>query len=217
MKSVIKTCLLSLSIVNTMAAENSIGDKTVLNEPEAGSVSTQQGLDSWSRVYEVASHPRCANCHVGNSPYPMWSGPSFTKTQRHGMNINAGASRMGVEYIMCSTCHTGSNSEADHGAPGVKDAWRLAPVEADWFGKSSVEICQQLRDPKRNGNRTYQEIASHLGHDVILHWAWNPGGEREPAPYSLQEHMDDIMLWGVAGMPCPDDINSNLNDGVSYE
>jgi len=48
-------------------------------------------------------------------------------------------------------------------------------------------------------------LASHLDHDLILHWAWNPGGGREPAPYSLQEHVNDILIWGVAGMPCRED------------
>lgn len=48
-------------------------------------------------------------------------------------------------------------------------------------------------------------IAEHLNHDLILHWAWLPGGNREPAPYSLQEHVNDILAWGVAGTPCPED------------
>jgi len=82
---------------------------------------------------------------------------------------------------------------------------RLAPIEADWFGKSSQEICAQLRDPERNGGRTMIELAEHLNHDLILHWAWNPGGGRQPAPYSLQEHIDDLLVWGVAGFPCAND------------
>ena len=82
--------------------------------------------------------------------------------------------------------------------------WQLAPVEADWFGRSSVEICEQLRDPERNGDRDMLALAQHLDHDLILHWAWAPGGTREPAPYSLQEHINDILVWGTAGFPCPE-------------
>ena len=92
-----------------------------------------------------------------------------------------------------------------HAAPQVALNWQLAPVEAAWFGKSSDYICAQLRDPDRNGGRTALEIAEHLDHDVILHWAWSPGGGREPAPYSLQEHVDDILAWGAAGFPCATD------------
>ena len=176
--------------------------------PPPGSVTLDEGLAAWERIYAVVSHPRCSNCHVGASERPMWSGPSYGKTRVHGMNIQAGESRIGAEYVPCRTCHvtnqTGGNDRA-HGAPQVADAWQLAPVEADWFGKSSDEICTQLRDPDLNGNRDFTELAEHLGHDVILHWAWAPGGTREPAPFSLQEHTDDMLTWGVAGMPCKSD------------
>lgn len=182
-----------------------------INPPAEGSVTVEQGLAAWQRVYDVASHPRCANCHTGESDRPMWSGPSFDRTRVHGMNIRAGESRIGAEYIQCTTCHAPTNEvRADanplpHAAPRVAMDWRLAPVEADWFGRSSEFVCAQLRDPERNDGRDYLALAKHLDHDLILHWAWNPGGDREPAPYSLQEHVDDVLTWGVAGYPCPQD------------
>ena len=178
-----------------------------INVPAAATEA--EGLDAWDRIYEVASHPRCANCHVGASDRPMWSGPSYGVARPHGMNIRAGDSRMGVEYVSCQTCHTTKDEDWEnanampHAAPRVAMFWQLAPIEADWFDRSSVEICQQLRDPELNGGRDMMALAEHLDHDLILHWAWNPGGGREPAPYSLQEHVDDILIWGVAGMPCP--------------
>ena len=187
-----------------MAAE----DAVVIAPPPEGSVSVAEGLAAWGRIFEVASHPRCSNCHVGAGERPMWSGPSYGQTRVHGMNVMAGDSRIGAETIPCRTSHVTNETRGNampHGAPQVADAWRLAPVEADWFGKSSDEICAQLRDPARNDGRTFLEIADHLGHDVILHWAWSPGGGREPAPYSLQEHTNDVLAWGVAGMPCPSD------------
>ena len=137
----------------------------------------------------------------------MWSGPTYGTTRPHGMNIIAGESRIGMETVLCSTCHVyreGLN-DVPHAAPQVAATWMLPPVEAEWFGKSSAEICAQLRDPDRNGGRDYLDLASHLDHDVILHWAWNPGGGREPAPYSLQEHVNDILAWGVSGYPCEND------------
>ena len=187
----------------TFAAE-----EVIIAPPAEGTVSRAEGLDAWARIYEVASHPRCSNCHVGADNIPMWSGPSYGKPRRHGMNINAGESRIGAEYILCETCHatreSGAN-DAPHMAPQVTMTWQLAPVEAHWFGKSSDEICTQLRDPERNGDRDMLDLAQHLEHDEILHWAWAPGGGREPAPYSLQEHVNDILIWGVAGFPCEGD------------
>lgn len=185
-------------------------EEVVISPPPEGSVDREQGLEAWSRIYEVASHPRCANCHVGDDNLPMWSGPSYGDTRPHGMFIDGGASRIGAEYVLCSTCHVNSaaterGNEAPHEAPRVATIWRLAPVEAEWFGKTSVEVCEQLRDPDRNGGRDYMALARHLDHDVILHWAWSPGGDREPAPYTLQSHVDDILTWGVAGYPCEND------------
>ncbi|QBY00492.1 hypothetical protein E2K80_06870 [Rhodophyticola sp. CCM32] len=192
----------------TLGFAGARGETVDLTPPAEGSVSPAEGLDAWARIYEVTSHPRCSNCHVGADNTPMWSGPSYSRTRPHGMNINAGESRMGVEYIPCSTCHAyraeGGN-DRPHAAPQVAMDWRLAPVEAAWFGRSSAEICAQLRDPERNGNRDAADLAAHLGHDVILHWAWTPGGGREPAPHNLQDHVYDILAWGVAGYPCPQD------------
>lgn len=203
MRRVFTTALIAAAPFFAYAAED-----VVIAVPEPGSVSVEDGLAAWDRIYEVASHPRCSNCHVGASERPMWSGPSYGATRVHGMNIQAGESRIGAETIPCRTCHVTNGSggtDQPHMAPQVAAAWQLPPVEADWFGKSSDEICAQLRDPERNDGRTFLEIADHLGHDVILHWAWTPGGGREPAPYSLQEHTNDVLAWGVAGMPCPSD------------
>jgi len=169
----------------------------------------QEGLAAWDRIFEVTSHPRCANCHVGPSDVPMWSGPSFDKARPHGMAVRAGESRIGVEYVPCATCHVTDTAlerghPVPHDAPRVPAAWQLAPPEAHWFGQSSHKICTQLRDPTRNGGRDLTALATHLDHDVILHWAWNPGGTREPAPYSLQDHVTDLLIWGTAGFPCAD-------------
>ncbi|WP_136442611.1 hypothetical protein [Pacificoceanicola onchidii] len=197
---VLAACLLAAS--SPVLAEVDITPPT--------SATPAEGLEAWSRIYEVASHPRCANCHTGASDRPMWSGPSYGKTRPHGMNIRAGESRIGAEHVLCSTCHTTKSDDwakantTSHAAPRVAMDWQLAPVEADWFGRTSVEICEQLRDPERNGDRDMLALAEHLDHDLILHWAWKPGGGREPAPYSLQAHVNDILIWGTAGFPCPE-------------
>jgi len=200
--------IVTLGIVGAAFAADS---KVVIAPPEKGSVSKEQGLEAWARIFEVASHPRCANCHTGESDRPMWSGPSYGKTRVHGMNVQAGKSRIGAETLLCQTCHVTKSedwenaNETPHAAPRVAMNWALAPVEAHWFGQTSEQICAQLRNPETNGNRDTLQIAEHLNHDLILHWAWAPGGGREPAPYSLQEHVNDILAWGVADTPCPQD------------
>ncbi len=208
MKTTLTALILSFALSGTGFAA---GETVTITPPAEGSVNTADGLAAWGRIYEVASHPRCSNCHTGASDRPMWSGPSYGRARPHGMNIQAGESRIGAEFIMCATCHTTKDSDWDHAnamphaAPRVAMDWQLAPVEADWFGRSSEDICAQLRDPERNGDRDMMGLAEHLDHDLILHWAWNPGGGREPAPYDLQSHINDILAWGTAGMPCPQD------------
>lgn len=177
------------------------------NIPEAAT--TEEGLAAFQRIYEVASHPRCTNCHVGPDNIPMWSGPSYGRTRPHGMNVNGGESRIGAEYVLCSTCHrtTSDLNSAEHMPPHFGLDWQLAPVEFEWFGKSEAEICAQLKDPERNGGRDWMGLVDHLiddaGHRGPVLWGWNPGNGREPAPYSLQAHVDDMAIWGVSGQPCP--------------
>jgi hypothetical protein len=123
------------------------------------------------------------------------------------MNIIAGESRIGVENIPCSTCHVcrEGNNDVPYAAPHIPMKWQLAPIEADWFEKTSKEVYTQFRDPERSGGRTMVELAEHMNHVLILHWAWKPGGRREAAPYSLQEHIDDLLACGVAGFFCQSD------------
>ncbi|MEP3298153.1 hypothetical protein [Tateyamaria sp.] len=204
---------LLVSVFAFSIAGNAFAEQAIIEiiPPAEGTVSHEDGLAAWERIYEVASHPRCANCHTGESDRPMWSGPSYSRTRSHGMNIQAGESRIGAEHLLCSTCHTTKSDDWEnanttpHAAPRVAANWQLAPAEAHWFGQTTQTICAQLRDPERNGDRSALELAEHLDHDVILHWAWSPGGGREPAPYDLQSHVNDILAWGGAGMPCPQD------------
>lgn len=165
-----------------------------------------EALAQWNKVFEVFSHPRCANCHVPEDNRPRWSGPSYGlndgEWKYHGMNINGDESRIGINSIPCSACHATSNSELPHGPPGAP-VWLLAPVEMNWWEKSSAEICEQIKDPARNGGRTLQEVADHINHDALVHWGWDPGPGREPAPYSIKEIVAALESWAASGAPCP--------------
>ena len=161
------------------------------------------GLTAWSKIHQVFSHPRCANCHVGPNNVPIWSGPSYGPEPRpHGMNINAGTSRTGTEYITCGACHSQHNALAAHGPPGAI-GWQLAPISMQWFGRSSAEICAQIKDPARNGGRTIAEVVKHVEDEPLVHWGWTPGPGRGPAPYSVAQLVEFLKQWDAAGAPCP--------------
>jgi hypothetical protein len=166
-------------------------------------VDRERGLAEWEKVHAVFSHPRCANCHVEDE-HPRWSGPHYGETRIHAFNVQRGddGSGFGNAGLRCTTCHFETNSQVLHGPPGAEN-WHLAPVEMVWFGKTSAEICAQIKDPERNGDRSLQEVATHVRDDALVAWGWDPGPGREPAPGSAEETYQAILAWEASGAPCP--------------
>jgi hypothetical protein len=174
----------------------------------------EPGLALWEKIHAVFAHPRCVNCHVGPDNVPLWSGPEYGGRPRpHGMNINGGISRKGAEYIPCGACHTWHNAQLPHGPPGAPPAypgadwWALAPLEMQWVGRSSAEICAQVKDPARNRGRTIAQgersLAMHIATEPLVQWGWAPGPDRTTPPYSAAEVVEFLKQWDAAGAPCP--------------
>ena len=163
-----------------------------------------EGLAAWDRIYAVASHPRCTNCHVGDSGRPRWAALGYGADPAHGMNIRAGDSRIGAETIPCRTCHISTDRAnlIPHAAPQVADAWRLPPVALEWQGKASAEICAKLRDPDRNDGFDIAGLAAHVRESAFVAWGFDPGAGRVAAPGDPETLARDIEIWGAAGAPC---------------
>ena len=169
-------------------------------------------LAAFSRIYEVVSHPRCANCHVGPDNLPIWFGAEGEPpAQPHGMNIDGGDSRDGSGFLPCATCHRVSEDfeSEPHAPPRAGVAWELAPVEMQWVDRTEAQVCAQLSDPERTGGRDVMGLVEHLVEDAAHHglvlWGFAPSGGRVPAPYGLQAHVDDVLACGAAGQPCPEE------------
>jgi hypothetical protein len=81
--------------------------------------------------------------------------------------------------------------------------WDVAPVEMAWQGKSVGELCQQLKDPQRNGGRSLELLHEHLARDDLVAWGWRPGEGREPAPGSQQLLGELARAWIDTGAACP--------------
>lgn len=162
-----------------------------------------KGIEVWNNIYQVLSHPRCVNCHVPDDR-PRWSGKSYGKTKVHGMNVQATETRKGMPgQQMCLTCHTKTNSDTPHGPPGA-EVWMLAPIEMDWWGKSSQALCEIVKDPSKTGNRDIKAFANHISHDPLVAWGWKPGSDREPAPFSADKTVAMLGQWLALGLPCPE-------------
>ena len=81
--------------------------------------------------------------------------------------------------------------------------WQLAPIEMAWEGQPLGAICEQIKDPARNGGKSMAELLEHMAHDDLVGWGWNPGEGREPAPGNQEVFGALIKAWIDTGAHCP--------------
>jgi hypothetical protein len=152
---------------------------------------------------KVIQHPRCVNCHpAGDTPL------QGITMHPHQPPVTRGESDIGVPGMMCGTCHGAANvdvvgqSETLKSIPG-HPLWHLAPIEMAWAGKSLGEICEQIKDPNRNGGKSLDQIVEHMAEDSLVGWGWKPGAGREPVPGSQDVFGELIRRWVADGAACP--------------
>lgn len=154
----------------------------------------KRGVALFVEAGKVIGSPRCLNCH------PVDDSPRQGDFMRmHEPPVVRGAGGMGATAMRCFTCHGASNFDR---VPG-STKWFLAPKEMGWIGRSLGQICEQIKDRARNGDRSVEEIVAHMADDDLVGWAWHPGGDREPAPGSQKEFGELIRAWAGTGAPCP--------------
>ena len=153
----------------------------------------------FNELGKVLQHPRCVNCHPsGEMPLQGEDG------RPHEPPVVRGASGMGRAGMLCITCHSSENVRvmADWSMPG-HPRWLLAPASMDWAGRSLVEICEQIKDPARNGGLSLDELVDHLREDALVGWAWRPGAGRVRAPGDQERFGELAREWVDAGAGCP--------------
>ena len=145
-------------------------------------------------IASVVMHPRCMNCHQVESPRQT------DARILHQPLVVRGSAGLGASTQPCQTCHQATNT-ADGFVPGVA-TWRLAPLSMKWEGLTKEQICEQMKDPARNGGRsTGEAVIEHMKSDPLILWAWNPGARTTP-PLSHEKFVDALEAWVHAGMPC---------------
>ena len=72
-----------------------------------------------------------------------------------------------------------------------------------WVGLTAAEVCAQLKDPERNGDRTLAELHEHNAEDGLVGWGWEPGVGRTPAPGSQEVFGALTQAWIDTGAACP--------------
>ncbi|GFE64204.1 Isoquinoline 1-oxidoreductase subunit [Litoreibacter roseus] len=173
-------------------------------QPVSAFDSYAEGDERAAAIFEemtkVFVHPRCLNCHpVDNSPR------QGEQLAMHQPPVVRGEDDFGAVGMRCSTCHGAENVSYSGEAGSVPghEPWHLAPVSMGWIGKTSGEICEQVKDPDRNGNRTLAELHEHNAEDGLVGWAWEPGEGREPAPGSQALFGELTQAWIDNGAACP--------------
>jgi hypothetical protein len=146
---------------------------------------------------KVIQSPRCLNCH------PATERPTQTDRLRpHEPLVVRGEAGMGPPGgLACTTCHHDANFDPAR-VPG-HPKWHLAPAEMAWQGRTLGQICEQIKDPSRNGGKDTPALVKHMAEDSLVGWGWSPGGGRTPAPGTQKAFGDLIKAWAAAGAACP--------------
>jgi hypothetical protein len=157
----------------------------------------------FGEIAKVLTHPRCMNCHPAGE-HPLQGADHH----EHSPPAWRGDGGTGIAGLSCSACHAERNFTLVAGTtyrsiPG-HPRWGLAPREMAWEGKSVSQICQQIKDPARNGGRTLALLQEHLAHDDLVAWGWSPGEGRDSAPGTQAQLGELTQAWIESGAACPD-------------
>jgi hypothetical protein len=169
---------------------------------DAKAARPNDALAAFETVRGVLQSPRCVNCHP-QGDQPLQGDDSHV----HLQFVQRGPEGRGVPGLACATCHGKANppdSYGEHMPPGVVSGWRLPPPEHKmvFFGVSSHDLCEQLKDTKRNGGKDAAALFHHMSEDPITLWGWAPGYGRKPVPVSHDEFVGAFKTWQDAGSPC---------------
>ncbi len=150
-------------------------------------------------AYKVLMSPRCMNCHPAGD-VPLQGDDSKLHTQ----GVKRGVDGKGVYALKCTNCHQPQNSSGVHMPPGNPN-WHLPPADMKMVfeGKSPRELAAQLKDPKKNGNKTMAQLIDHVTNDKLVLGGWQPGEGRALPPMSHAEFAKNFKEWIDKGAYLP--------------
>ena len=197
LRALVAVAALLMSMMTAYAVSDGPSDTLASPESFAGIGDTAaRSAALFTELGKVLTHPRCVNCH------PAGDRPRQTDASRlHQPPVERGPDGYGLPAMRCPICHQQANFEPGR-VPG-NPIWHLAPREMAWEGKSLAEICAQIKDPARNGGRSLEALAEHIGTDHLVGWAWTPGFGRRPAPGTQKQAGELVEAWAKTGAACP--------------
>lgn len=191
-------CSEAAPLANEPRALSAVGDRELRDPSTFAAISdpAQRSQALFQEASRVLTHPRCVNCHPSGD-VPLQG----DRAELHDPPVLRGASNHGVAGLECGSCHQDRNLELAR-VPGAPH-WALAPATMAWVGKSTRAICEQLKDPERNGGKTLPQIVDHTRHDPLVAWGFSPGGGRTPAPGNQARFGALMAAWVETGAVCP--------------
>jgi hypothetical protein len=182
----------------TAEAVSNTPSGSLANVESFASISDQETRSAayFTELGKVLTNPRCLNCHpAGDRPR------QGDMARLHQPPVTRGDDGFGLPALRCPICHQAANFEPAR-MPG-SPIWHLAPRAMGWEGKTLGEICAQIKDPARNGDRSLETLVEHIGEDHLVGWAWAPGSGRTPAPGTQKEAGALVAAWVQTGAACP--------------
>ncbi len=191
------------AIATLLLALAACGDRTAPPVgPGGGGAGDSAGLAAFASVQAVLQHPRCQNCHpAGDAPLQGEAGVP------HAMNVQRGPTGHGMPGAECTTCHGPANPPSNYGLhipPGSIEGWHMPKPEEKlvFVGLSGRDLCEQVKDPARNGGKDLAALRKHLDTPLVT-WGWDPGFGRAPVSTPYDAFVAAWETWAAAGAPCP--------------
>jgi len=171
--------------------------------PQTDAAAAQRTAESkaaFLEVYKVLMHPRCLNCHPAGDR-PLQGDDSHV----HAQNVQRGSDGGGKFALKCKNCHQDTNLDGP-GLPPGNPTWHLPKPEMPlvFEGLTAAELATQLKDPKKNGGKTLEQLFHHVDEDKLVLWGWNPGEGRTTPPLSHAEFSKKFREWLDKGAAIPD-------------
>lgn len=203
------------------------------DDPYSRFVREPTAANAYAYLHQVATHPRCANCHgvIDHTGHYPTVGDDRV---RHPMNITSannivlqasdhGFVQVPATGMTCRNCHRDTNGREGGMPPGAANeempgfVWHMPPATmAIPRDLSPAEHCRRWMNPALNSSHLAQRggrddletfraefLDHHAQVDPLVEWAWNPGPDRTPAPGSHEDFIEAMDVWISGGAPCP--------------
>jgi hypothetical protein len=129
-------------------------------------------------LFPVFSHARCTNCHGR-------------------VNMVTGANHAAGPAAQFSNCATSGCHTPKEGFPPAE--WQVPPDSMSFAGKDAIAACATL---KKHVNA--EQFLLLVRTDELIHWAFNPGKGRVPAPGGYARFLGKGEEWAKGGSFCPE-------------